>query len=239
MTRKDIAKAVLVFLAVWLVLILYIITRHDPDEDAPRLSPAVSGYAAPAASPSESNTYTGTSLTSHFATHAGVRSSVYARSSYVSSVPARKGAFASHFAPTAISAPSRHSLRGRHLGRGTTGGSSGASGRGIRYSSGGVSMPMISVSNPIAMASMPVAAREVENGTTADETYARIQRRVIIGDGSGDDDYGDDILTPGKDPADPFFTPVGDALLPLCLLAMLWTLLTAAARRRKNGVIKW
>ncbi len=100
-------------------------------------------------------------------------------------------------------------------------------------------MPMISVSNPIAMASMPVAAREVENGTTADETYARIQRRVIIGDGSGDDDYGDDILTPGKDPADPFFTPVGDALLPLCLLAMLWTLLTAAARRRKNGVIKW
>ena len=250
MTSKDIAKAVLVFLsAVWLVLILYIITRHDPDEDAPRLSPAVSGYAAPAASPSESNTYTGTSLTSHFATHAGVRSSVYARSSYVPSVPARKGAFASHFAPTAISAPSRSSSLPQYTGMGngggggltgggSTGGSSGASGRGIRYSSGGVSMPMMSVSNPIAMASMPVAAREVENGTTADETYARIQRRVIIGGDDYDPDPGEDPLNPGKDHADPFFPPEGDAPLPLCLLARPWPLLTAAARRWKNGVIK-
>lgn len=219
MTRKDIAKAVLVFLsAVWLVLILYIITRHDPDEDAPRLSPAVSGYAAPAASPSESNTYTGTSLTSHFA-------------------------------PTAISAPSRSSSLPQYTGMGngggggltgggSTGGSSGASGRGIRYSSGGVSMPMMSVSSPIAMASMPMAAREVENGTTADETYARIQRRVIIGGDDYDPDPREDPLNPGKDPADPFFTPVGDALLPLLAMAMAWIILMTARRRRENGVIK-
>lgn len=68
--------------------------------------------------------------------------------------------------------------------------------------------------------SIPLAARNLQGGTMADQTIGRSgPRRVIIDD---DDDYsGDDWQRP-SDPNDPYFTPVGDIpwllMLVLCML---------------------
>lgn len=61
-----------------------------------------------------------------------------------------------------------------------------------------------------ASSSIPLMARNVEGGMTADKTLARISpHRATIHDGD-DDGYGDDDLHPSNPPADPYFTPVGD-----------------------------
>ena len=244
MSYKDKWKAALIILSVaWLAGVLYLVTRDDPQEHSMQLSPSAVGSAV--SSGATSATYSSPSFSTSHGSHAGVRSSVHARSSHVSPPPVRRSSFSSHLATPVMTAPVRTGSSipvytgmgtgGGMSAGGSTGGSSGASGRGIRTSGGGVSMPMLSVSSPIAMASMPVAAREVENGMTSDETYARIRRRVIIG--GGDDDYDpdpvEDPLNPGRDPSDPFFTPVGDALLPLLLMAMAFALFTAARRKVK------
>lgn len=97
---------------------------------------------------------------------------------------------------------------------GSTGGH-GSSNRGIRASSGSVSIPSI------AYTPMPLAARNIQDGMTAEQGLrASMPRRVIINDGGGDEgDYDEENLRPGYDPQDPFFTPVGD--IPWLLMLLL------------------
>lgn len=82
----------------------------------------------------------------------------------------------------------------------------------------------------MTMQTLSLSARNLGNGTTADETLAMNRpRRVII---EGDDDYdpepGEGPLTPSYDPNDPFFTPLGDvSVLLLIILAAMVTYLRA------------
>lgn len=86
--------------------------------------------------------------------------------------------------------------------------------------------------NSVTMQTLSLSARNLGNGTTADETLAMNRpRHVII---ERDDDYdpedGEGPLTPGYDPNDPFFTPVGD--VPVLLLILLAALVTFFRTRK-------
>lgn len=82
--------------------------------------------------------------------------------------------------------------------------------------------------NSMTIQTLSLSARNLGNGTTADETLAMNRpRRVIIDD---DPDYGTDYDTPGYDPNDPFFTPVGD--VPVLLLILLAALVTFFRARK-------
>ena len=131
----------------------------------------------------------------------------------------------SHFAPTVstgwqiyrTSSKTVHQIGGGGSGASGSSGSTngGSSSRGIHTNSGSFSVPSLAVT------SMPLAARNLQDGMTAEQGIrAAMPRRTIIND-DDNEGYGDDDLRPGYDPNDPFFTPVGDIpwifLLLLCV----------------------
>ena len=72
--------------------------------------------------------------------------------------------------------------------------------------------------------SMPLAARNVAGGMTADQTMPMFSpRRVIIHDDDDNDGYDDENLRPGYDPTNPFSSSFGDTpWLIMALLALLY-----------------
>ena len=88
----------------------------------------------------------------------------------------------------------------------------------------------------MAVSSMPLAARNVAGGMTADQTMRSFSPRKAIIHDDDDDGYGDDDLRPGYDPNDPFATPLTDTpwslmtLLALCYLTFI--LFRATSRTR-------
>lgn len=86
------------------------------------------------------------------------------------------------------------------------------------------------------VSSIPIAARNVTGGMTADQTMRSFSPRKAIIHDDDDDGYGDDDLRPGYDPNDPFATPLTDtpwslmALLALCYLTFI--LFRATSRTR-------
>lgn len=87
----------------------------------------------------------------------------------------------------------------------------------------------------LATSSMPLLARNVEGGMTADQTLQKIApRRVIINDDDDDSGYGNDDLRP-TDPSDPYFTPVGDIpWLIIGLLCLLFVAIRETLRHRRK-----
>ncbi len=87
----------------------------------------------------------------------------------------------------------------------------------------------------LATSSMPLLARNVEGGMTADQTLQKIApRRVIINDDDDDSGYGNDDLRP-TDPSDPYFTPVGDIpWLIIGLLCLLFGAIRETLRHRRK-----
>lgn len=84
--------------------------------------------------------------------------------------------------------------------------------------------------------SIPLAARNLQGGTMADQTIGRSgPRRTII----YDDDYGDEgeneNLHPDNPPLDPYFTPVGD--IPWLLMLVLCMLSACASARRSKQML--
>ena len=89
----------------------------------------------------------------------------------------------------------------------------------------------------LATSSMPLMARNVEGGMTADQTLAMMSpRRVIINDDDDDSGYGNDDLRP-TDPSDPYFTPIGD--IPWLIMGLLCLLFVAIREtlRAKRKVV--
>lgn len=79
----------------------------------------------------------------------------------------------------------------------------------------------------LATSSMPLMARNVEGGMTADQTLQKIAPRRVIGDG-------DEDLRP-TDPSDPYFTPVGDIpWLIIGLLCLLFVAIRETLRHRRK-----
>ena len=79
----------------------------------------------------------------------------------------------------------------------------------------------------LATSSMPLLARNVEGGMTADQTLQKIAPRRVIGDG-------DEDLRP-TDPSDPYFTPVGDIpWLIIGLLCLLFVAIRETLRHRRK-----
>ena len=106
----------------------------------------------------------------------------------------------------------QHVGGGAATGVSATSSSHGASNRGIQTNAG--SAPSLPV------ATIPLAARSIQDGMTAEQGLrAAMPRRVIIDDSGGSNDYGDDPLHPDYDPDDPFLTPVGD--IPWIFLLLL------------------
>lgn len=87
----------------------------------------------------------------------------------------------------------------------------------------------------LATSSMPLLARNVEGGMTAEQTLQKIApRRVIINDDDDDSGYGNDDLRP-TDPTDPYFTPVGDIpWLIIGLLCLLFVAIRETLRHRRK-----
>ena len=205
----------IIFLVLWGILIYHVmIVKGDPDpipthlqeERSSAVKPALIVPSSPAASPVTVTRVAGLSLLRH----SGVSSSA-------------SPAFGTHYQGSAPSSGYRlYTTSPRSLQSVGGGGGGGVSTGNTGSTSHGVSNPSYSfssVSAPIAMATStspyrsPVflAAREVQGGVTADQTYARISpRRVIINDGNEENGYGDENLHPTNPPADPYFTPVGE-----------------------------
>lgn len=137
----------------------------------------------------------------------------------------------------ALKAPIRSSYMVYDIG----GGGGGAAGGG-GSTSGGANSRQINTGGSyvgggglaLAVQPIPLLAREVEGGMTAEQTLAKISpRRVVIND-DDDDGYGDEVLRP-NDPNDPYLTPVGD--IPWGLMAALCILsvgISALRSRRKR-----
>ena len=89
----------------------------------------------------------------------------------------------------------------------------------------------------LATSSMPLMARNVEGGMTADQTLAMMSpRRVIINDGDEDSGYGDDDLRP-TNPSDPYFTPIGDTpWVMMGLLCLLFVAIRETLRAQRKVV---
>lgn len=82
--------------------------------------------------------------------------------------------------------------------------------------------------------SMPLAARNVAGGMTADQTMRSFSpRKAIIHDDDDDDGYGDDDLRPGYNPNDPFATPLTDTPWLIILLLGVGYIAYVAYKRRK------
>ena len=97
------------------------------------------------------------------------------------------------------------------------GGATAGTGSGSHAATRGI---YVSSTPVMAVSSIPLAARNLQDGMMAEQGLrAGMPRRTIIQDGSGDDLYGDENLRPGTDPQDPFFTPVGD--IPWLLMLLL------------------
>ena len=94
-----------------------------------------------------------------------------------------------------------------------------------------------SMSNALAYSAIPLAARSVQGGITADEgIQMRMARRAIIdGDPDYDPESGEDPLNPGYNPTDPFLTPIGDANWLLILLSAMYAVYGLLRRRKRNG----
>jgi hypothetical protein len=87
---------------------------------------------------------------------------------------------------------------------------------------GGLTWNYNSTTASLAITTLPLAARNLQEGMSAEQGLrAGTPRRTIIHDGGGEDNYGDDNLRPSTNPTDPFFTPVGS-------MPWLWMLLIAA-----------
>jgi hypothetical protein len=84
---------------------------------------------------------------------------------------------------------------------------------------------------------MPLMARNVEGGMTADQTLAMMSpRRVIINDDDDDSGYGNDDLRP-TDPSDPYFTPIGDTpWVMMGLLCLLFVAIRETLRAQRKVV---
>lgn len=208
---KIILAVLITVLTVFEITALLYILRNDKD------SVAVTSSYVPSVSPS--NPASSGSVTFH-PVSTGVR--------HIQPVmPARTVSHSttSHYTPTVstgwqIYRTSSHTMHevGNGGGGGGAAGSTGGHGssnRGIRASSASVSIPSI------AYTPMPLAARNIQDGMTAEQGLrASMPRRVIINDGD-EGDYGNEDPRPGYDPQDPFFTPVGDVPWFLILLLVL------------------
>lgn len=89
----------------------------------------------------------------------------------------------------------------------------------------------------LATSSMPLMARNVEGGMTADQTLAMMSpRRVIINDDDDESGYGNDDLRP-TDPSDPYFTPIGDTpWVMMGLLCLLFVAIRETLRAQRKVV---
>ena len=82
----------------------------------------------------------------------------------------------------------------------------------------------------LALTSIPLAARYLQDGMTAEqELRAATPRRTTLQEGNGDKAYGTGSQPP-YDPTDPFFTPVGD--VPWVFILLLLICFASILRRR-------
>lgn len=224
-----------VFLALWGVVLLQVLSGQGEVDShvstylhvisSPTATPAFAPSSQPAASSVSVPRAAGSSLLRH--------------SGASSSASPEFGTLYQGTSPSSgyrIYASSSRSVQS--VGGGGGGAVTGGTGATSRSSAGGLGGSFSSVSAPIAMAAaassyrspVSLAARSVEGGETADQTYARISpRRAIIHDGDEEDGYGDENLHPTNPPADPYFTPVGETpwwfILALGALYLLTTVL--------------
>ena len=82
----------------------------------------------------------------------------------------------------------------------------------------------------LALTSIPLAARYLQDGMTAEqELRAATPRRTTLQEGNGDKAYGTGTKPP-YDPTDPFFTPIGD--VPWAFILLLLICFASILRRR-------
>ena len=95
----------------------------------------------------------------------------------------------------------------------------------------------MSMQNALAYTTIPLAARSVQGGITADQgmTQRAIRRSIIVDGDDYNQDPTEDPLNPGYNPNDPFLSPLGDANGVLLLLCAMYAAYSFLRRRKQNG----
>ena len=232
MSRKSLVLLIIfVLIGLWLLVLAYVL-RNEHNGDFP---------------PAENMTYYAPTSAPVMPASSPARSVVpfkpvsSARTARVAATPTTVGAKPSPRNNTASngwkhylnSSATVHQIGGGGAGSGAAGNSS-SNRSGVTPSYG------FSVNSGLVLAtsSMPLMARNVEGGMTADQTLAMMSpRRVIIHDGDEDSGYGDDDLHPTDNASDPYFTPIGDTpWVMMGLLCLLFVAIRETLRAKRKVV---
>lgn len=234
MSRKSIVLLIVfVLLGSWLCVVAYLLRSEHNGELLPEKEVTFCAHTSAPVTPS--------STPSH--SIAQFRPVPAARFTHTTTAPAisiSKPSFRSTTSTGGLKLYQTSSATVHSVGGGSNGGAGyGAAGNGGSSRSGVTPSYSLSVNTngglALATSSMPLLARNVEGGMTADQTLQKIApRRVIINDDDDDSGYGNDDLRP-TDPSDPYFTPVGDIpWLIIGLLCLLFVAIRETLRHRRK-----